>query len=491
MTIPRTRIAVLLGLVLWWPALVVAEDSPTPNREIREIRKAVKQLEKQRETDRVLIEQLLRRLDKVEGENRDLKASSQQHKEDLKQVQAKIESQPTSAEQMGNVLHNWFGTHKFTMVGDSDLNYFWNGRDTNGSSFSTPNSNSFVFDAEAIILYDVSDRLFFALTPSFAVGTGNSGAFDCAPCTAVLRLTDNHNLQLGRWDMPFNDYFEDHAPGWVKQTVDDPIVYQSPNSIVPSAGDGVQLRGIADFRDNGLGWVDYVAYVMNGPRFTDAAGGPSIGKPFLPKVSAGLTIPGAPAIENEFDVHRTKGYGARLRWFPLGDDSEYGLLRLGASTYDGQWNGDGSYYLTWGVSAGYTMGNFRARAEYIFGDRQLKGPGSDRRDGWYALAAYRLADLAPSLLGANDFSAALARTKLYGMYSGTGHRFCGGVIGGAGLVDCATVGGTPITQPRQYAIGFDYWITPSLAYKGEAEIQTSGNTRSVDPQVLTGISVGF
>jgi hypothetical protein len=283
--------------------------------------------------------------------------------------------------------------------------------------------------------------------------------------------------------MPFNDYFEDYAVGWIKQTVDDPIAYAGVNSIVPSAADGVMVRGTYDLRDLHAGFMDGLAYVVNGPRFADTSPSPSPLPEILPKPPIGPFVPGSSLVENQVDLNRAKGYGGRIRFYPLGDDSEYGLLRVGASTFDGDWDGDGHYYVTWGLAANYVYDVFRVRAEYMQGDRKVPGTTSDRRDGWYALASYSLTHLVPSPFN---------RLELYGMYSGADHRYCNvdAAEFGGPYQACVAGGASPITQPREYAAGLDYWITPSLVYKLEGTIQASGDNH-IDPQVLTSVAVGF
>jgi hypothetical protein len=291
------------------------------------------------------------------------------------------------------------------------------------------------------------------------------------------------DLQLGRFDMPFNDYFEDYAVGWIKQSVDDPIAYAGVNSIVPSAADGAMMRATYDMHNWHLGFMDGLAYVVNGPRFADTSPQPSELPGVLPPPEVGPFVPGASLVENQFDLHRTKGYGARIRFYPLGDDSQYGLLRIGASTYDGDWDGNGHAYIAWGLAANYVYDVFRFRAEYMQGDRKVPGPTSDRRDGWYALASYSLSHVVP---------APFNRLELFGMYSGADHRYCNvdPQLFGGPYQACVAGAASPITQPREYAAGIDYWITPSLVYKLEGAMQTSGDNH-IDPQVLTSVAVGF
>jgi hypothetical protein len=84
------------------------------------------------------------------------------------------------------------------------------------------------------------------------------------------------------------------------------------------------------------------------------------------------------------------------------------------------------------------------------------------------------------------------RLELFGMYSGADHRYCNvdPQLFGGPYQACVAGAASPITQPREYAAGIDYWITPSLVYKLEGAMQTSGDNH-IDPQVLTSVAVGF
>ena len=481
------------------PPLLAAGAAPDESAALIRIQHEIEQLRADRERDTRHIQQLEHQVDEIQSHNQELqkvndqltKQQAAEHERELqsaqqiKTIQAQVSRTPSI---VGNTLQNWWGTHRFTVVGDADLSYFWNGKHTNTTDdFNVPNNNSFIMDAEAVILYNVSDKFFFVLTPSWSEDSTNSGSFDCAPCYGDFLMKPSANLdldlQLGRFDMPFNDYFEDYAVGWIKQTVDDPIAYAGVNSIVPSAADGMMVRGTYDLRDLHAGFMDGLAYVVNGPRFADTSPQPSALPGILPKPGVGPFVPGASLVENQVDLTRTKGYGARIRFYPLGDDSEYGLLRIGASTYDGDWDGTGRAYWTWGLAANYVYDVFRVRAEYMAGDRKVPGPTSDRRDGWYALASYSLTHLVP---------APFNRLEVYGMYSGADHRYCNidpAVFGGP-YEACVAGATSPITQPREYAAGIDYWITPSLVYKLEGTLQASGDNH-IDPQVLTSVAVGF
>ena len=88
--------------------------------------------------------------------------------------------------------------------------------------------------------------------------------------------------------------------------------------LLPFSELGVQLRGAIPLGSGDGTRAEYSLYVTNGPRFAS-------------------DVRGAFVESNNTDQNRAKGYGARLGFELLPYDSGLGRLRLGASTFDGQW----------------------------------------------------------------------------------------------------------------------------------------------------------
>src|SRR5271155_4389354 len=117
----RNVVVGLAGLLaVGWPQLAFGEDPAPRSREIAAIRKAVKQLQDDREKDRLLIDKLLNRLDAVESENRSLKASNEQLQGQTTQqigaLETKVEAAPSSSD-FSEAVNRYLGSHSFTVTG--------------------------------------------------------------------------------------------------------------------------------------------------------------------------------------------------------------------------------------------------------------------------------------------------------------------------------------------------------------------------------------
>ena len=111
----RNVVVALAGLLaIGWPQLASGEDPAPRSREIAAIRKAVKQLQEDREKDRLLIDKLLKRLDTVETENKSLKASRQQLQgETAQQIGAlatRVEAGPSTSG-FSEAVRRYLGSH--------------------------------------------------------------------------------------------------------------------------------------------------------------------------------------------------------------------------------------------------------------------------------------------------------------------------------------------------------------------------------------------
>ena len=109
--------------------------------------------------------------------------------------------------------------------------------------------------------------------------------------------------------------------------------------------------------------AEYSLYVTNGPRFAS-------------------DVRGAFFATNNTDQNRAKGYGARLGFELLPYDAGLGRLRLGASTFDGQWGVHSKLWFTsWGIDSVYQNGPVALRGEYLQTHRDMPtGLPDDRRD---------------------------------------------------------------------------------------------------------------
>jgi hypothetical protein len=217
---------------------------------------------------------------------------------------------------------------------------------------------------------------------------------------------------------------------------------------------GVQLRGAIPLGYGEGTRAEYSLYVTNGPRFDS-------------------DVRGAFFETNNTDQNRAKGYGARIGFDLLPYDAELGRLRLGASTFDGQWDVHNKLWFTsWGVDAVYQNGPLALRGEYLQTHRAM--PTSipdDKREGWYIQAAYLLQAVPVPYLDHTEF---IVR------YSGQNQN---------ALTPDALEEGF-LRKPRLVAVGLDYWIAPSVVWKLEYDRDMPARVGD-NNALLTQFAVGF
>jgi hypothetical protein len=492
-------------LALAWPSIAAAEDpSPPRSREISEIRREIKRLQVETDTDRALIDKLLTRLDQVESENRDLKASNQQLQgqttAQIKALETKVEA-PPSQSQFTDAFGRYLGSHTFTVTGAAGLDFIYDHQPGALDGFPHETQNTFVIDWEPMILYRPTDWLLFQGVLSGRFGQTGTGT-NLSTADFQLFLNDYMEVEGGLFDQPFGDWYESQSPMWVNRFVTAPLPF-GVEPVVPPAETGVQLRG-------GLQWgqlgqdLDYTTWIGDGPSYSN------------PVVGAALSGPTAPA----FSQTHGRAYGGRFRLYPIPVDSNLGRLELGASTYDAKWL-DGHWLYAWGVDFNYLFGNLQTRGEWMEAYRQMPdGMSSDNRQGWYVQLGYFLSGLDLSFLS-DQLADRIHRLEPLVRYSGVNQRAVliddiagatGVGKGGfqAGLIPDFGLNGSPALfapHSREVAIGLDYYIAPSIIWQNEFDLElpraggtfinvAGGTTSPVgsvpnDQAFLTQFTVGF
>ncbi len=442
----RKGVLCFLGLLaIGWPGVALSADPAPRSREIREIRRAVKQLQEDREKDRVLIDKLVRRLDQVESENRDLKASNQQLQgqttEQIKALETKVETGPP-ASAIQQALSGFWGEHRFVITGSAAGTFLYD-RGTN--------INSFGAQFEPFFLYRLNDRVLFEGEIEAKLPAESESEFNLEGASAHIALTDNLEIQAGKFFLPFGDFIEDLHPFWVNRFVTNPLPFreQDDGGLVPFTDLGIQLRGGATWGSEGQD-VDYSVVASNGPVFDEGLPTPVVGQMFN--------------FPNNIATHsHSKAFGARVRVYPLPLDADWGRLEAGASTYDGKWE-DGSWFTSWGLSAAYHLNEVELRGEYLRTHRQLPGVNADNREGWYVQAGYFLSRLGIPYLD---------RTEVLARYSGQNQRAIVAdelptvPAGGGGDVSLSQF----VPHAREVALALNYFITPSVVWKLEYDVE--------------------
>src|SRR5262249_6981860 len=259
-------------------------------------------------------------------------------------------------------------------------------------------------------------------------------------------------------------------PMWVNRFVTAPLPF-GVEPVVPPGEIGVQLRGGMQLGRAGQDF-DYTIWGGNGPQFSSDVLGAAVSGPSA--VASSKT--------------NGKSIGARFRVYPLPIDCDWGRLELGASTYNGKWS-DGNWFNSWGVDFNYFIGDLQTRGEWVQSYRQMpNGQPSDNREGWYVQAGYFLNGLkvpgVPDML--NDY---IRRLEPLVRYSGVNQRAVstddiqastGVGMGGTqiGLVPDFGITGSPglwAPHSREVAFGLDYWISPSIVWQNEFDLEMPHN----------------
>jgi hypothetical protein len=449
----RIVLVVLLGLVMvLWGRQSFAEDPAPKGRELREIRREVRRLQMERERDRELIDKLLTRLDQVEKEDKELRASSTQAAEKVNALETKVAAGP-SPSTIQQALSGFWGDHKYVLAGDFAVDYKWNDRN---------HKNSFSLENFApIFLYQVNDRLLFEGEVEFALTSDGSDTPELEYAQADYVVNDYMTVVAGKFILPFGDYLERQHQKWVMKLVDRPLMYRNPDQggVMQDNGVGVQVRGAVPLGYGEGAYADYSVYVVNGPSFESAD-------------------PGAFFADNHIDNNQGKGYGARLGLDLLPVDYEMGRLHVSASTLDGEWDsvtstqpGDNHWFTSWGLGFDYQKLPFELRGEYLSDDRRMPGSQDDHRQGWYLEGSYLLNELPVDYLN---------RFELIARWSGVNQNTI--------PEDDSFTAFT--RKPRQIALGLDYWLAPSQVVKFEYERIIQHDARDFNA-LLTSFAYGF
>jgi hypothetical protein len=399
-----------------------------------------------------------RSLTDVESEIQALREQNernQQHIKELEETVGQLKAQQPKAEQaatsglqpdlLRRALDKYYGEHRFLITGYGFAQYHWN---------DNANHNTFSGGFNPIFLFRLNDRLLFSGELEVKLPEDAETEVNLEFAQADYLVNDYLTVTAGKFLLPFGEFIERLHPPWINKLVTHPLPFREGDEggIMPFTDLGVQLHGGA-----GLGYglgadVDYGAYIGNGPRFDTGDGGGAIGDP--------LTF-------NNDDVNRGKGFGARIGFRPLPFEWNAGRLRIGASTYDGQWDAKGGKWFTaWGLDSVYQYGDAELRGEYISTRRDLPAGVRDEREGYYIQGSYMLSQIVPSPWD---------RVELVARYSGQNQRQ-------------APEGQLP--HPRQVSLGVDYWITPSVVWKLEYDRDIPRDAPN-NHEILSELAVGF
>jgi len=473
--------------------------------DIRAIKSEIMKLEQDRLRDLDEIQKLKDRVQQLEGENKQLKATSNQIQTEqtqttqvVKQIQEQNKEGP-SVNQLSSAFSRYLGTNTFMVTGAAGLSYIYDQQTGSIDGIPHQKQNTFLSDWEPMILYRPNDWILFQGILSAAFGsTGTS--VDLSSAEFHLFLHDHFEVLGGLFDNPFGDWYETQSPMWVNRFITAPLPF-GVEAVVPAGEMGLQARGGFQWGKVGQDW-DYTVWGGNGPSFSE------------PLAGATMTAPTPIAFANT----NGKSVGARFRFYPIPLDADWGRLELGASTYDGKWTA-GKWLTSWGLDFNYFIGNLQARGEWLQSYRQMPSVPSDNRQGGYLQLGYFLNDANLPFLpdGVNKqlqrlepllrFSMVNQRAVATDDIAGATGVGMGGFR--VGLVPDFGLSGSPglyAPHSRDAAMGLDYWIAPSIVWqnefdfelprKGGAFIASDGSATPVvhvphDYVFLTQFSIGF
>jgi hypothetical protein len=411
-----------------------ADPGSTPD-EVRALKEEIRRLKAETERSQKRIEELERKVDAVQ----------QKGAEQQKQIESAAAA-PPSGGVVRDAIDRYWGDNRFVIAGYGFLQHSWD---------QNANTNSFLAQFNPVLLFRLNDWILFQSELEVKLPDDAETEVNLEFAEADVMVNKYVTLVGGKYLLPFGDFIERLHPPWINKLVSHPLPFREGDEggIMPFSEIGVQARGGVALETLGEGArFEYTVYGGNGPNFD----GEDVGASFT---------------SNNSDNNRGKSIGARVALHPLSVDAEAGQLEIGGSTYNGQWDSSGDWLHAAGAHGVYIFGDATLRGEYLHVQRNMPDGAElahDNREGWYVQGAYRLTKVAVPYLN---------QTELVARYSGQNQR-----------ATPADSGLDP--HPRQVALGFDYWLTPSVAFKLEYDRDMPRDAKN-DNELLSQFAVGF
>jgi hypothetical protein len=422
---------IVSALTLFRPPLGLCGGAEAP--EVRKLKEEIERLKAENEANR-------RKMDEFEKKLEQLETKSE---EKQKEVTAEIAKGPPPST-IREALSSYWGDGRFMIGGYGFTQYDWD---------QNANTNSFVAQFNPVFLFRLNDWILFESELEVKLPSDAETEVNLEFAQADVFLNKYMTLVAGKSLLPFGNFIERLHPPWINKLVTHPLPLREGDDggLLPFTTLGVQLRGGIPLGKPGTSF-EYTAWVGNGPNYE----------------SEDL---GAQFTSNNTDNNRNKAFGARLAFYPLPVDADLGRLNFGGSTYDGKWDSGGDlWFRSWGVHAFYQLAQAELRGEYIDTQREMpaeSGINHDNRQGWYVQGAYSLSEVRVPYLN---------RVELVARYSRQDQR--------------AVTSEDFLPHPRQVSVGFDYWLTPSVAFKFEYDRDLPENAEN-NNEIHTQLAVGF
>ena len=401
--------------------------------DIQALREEIRKMREESEKQNQKINALEQKLENMEAQ------SAQKNKE----LEKKVAEQTSSW--VDRFLKTQTGESRFVLTGYGFGNYVF--RSKNGNQ--NERTNTFRDGFNPIILYRLNDWIFFQSELEIGLNDGGETEVNLEYAQANLFLNNYMTLGAGKYLLPFGEFIERLHPSWINKLVSHPLPYRETEDggLLPFGQVGAQLRGVVPVGNPGKE-VEYALYVGNGPRFESSERGASM-------------------VGNHMDNNSQKAFGGRIgcRTFPF--DWRWGRLKLGASTYNGVWR-RGRWLNAWGLDAAYQKDLFELRGEYLGLHRAMfSGERADNRNGWYVQGAYKLTSVPVRLIDRSEL-----------------------VLRFSGINQPQNPDADFAKKPRQFSFGWDFWLTPSVAWKMEYDRDFPAGSKSGD-QFQTQLAIGF
>lgn len=338
-----------------------------------------------------------------------------------------------------------------------DTNFMWTGFATASYVDGPGESSTFSASFSPVFLWQLGDKLFFEGEMEFESG----GEAEMEYAQILYQVADDLTLGAGQFLSPFGVFAERVHPSWINRLPGSPYI-AGHDGLAPNSVLGAQLRGA---KSVGLGKINYVVFVGNGPQLNNGLD---------EEDEAGLLH-----WDPTPDVDQNKMLGGRLGWVAMPG------LEVGASAISAKAAGEGTSESSLDVNLFGLDFTYQREIDEVYGVLRL--------DGEFVQSDVSTATYFPGTAEANSFSN--ERSGGYGQLA-----FRPTKVDSAWLQNVEVVtrydwldlpDGAPEDEKHtRWTFGLDYWLSPSTVVKVAVDNQEIGDEPS-DSTFYLQIALGF